>query len=68
MTSRCAAIIGLVPDVPTLDALVTVINAVAAGAALIIHAWGHTHPSSRPRPADPRESVRTPPGAISDSL
>jgi len=34
------------PDVATLDALVTVINAVAAGAALVIHAWGHTHPST----------------------
>jgi len=32
------------PDVATLDALVTVINALSAGTALIIHAWGHTHP------------------------
>lgn len=41
-------------DVPTLDALVTVINALAAGAALIIHAWGHTHPREpRRKPTSP---------------
>lgn len=34
-------------DVPTIDALVTLVNAIAAGAALIIHAWGHTHPPNR---------------------
>jgi len=48
------------PDVPTLDALVTVINAVAAGAALIIHAWGHTHPrQAAPKPT-PKEDASPP--------
>jgi len=46
-------------DVPTLDALVTVINAVAAGAALVIHAWSHTHPQA-PRQPKP-ESTQEPP-------
>jgi len=46
-------------DVPTLDALVTVINAVAAGAALIIHAWGHTHPQ-RSKPAEPPKEHTSP--------
>jgi len=49
------------PDVATLDALVTVINAVAAGAALVIHAWGHTHPP-QPKPK-PIPETDTPPPA-----
>jgi hypothetical protein len=40
-------------DVPTIDALIGLVNALAAGAALIVHAWGHTHP----------RQVRTPPPA-----
>ncbi len=40
----------------TIEALVTLVNALAAGAALIIHAWGHTPP---PRGGQaPPQSVR----------
>jgi len=46
-------------DVPTLDALVTVINAVAAGTALIIHAWGHTHPQ-QPKAKQPPQEPHSP--------
>jgi hypothetical protein len=39
-------------DSATVEALVTLVNAIAAGAALIIHAWNHTH-AARRHPSDP---------------
>lgn len=46
------------PDVSTIDALVTLVNAIAAGTALIIHAWNHTHQRHEPKP--PLEHPRPP--------
>jgi hypothetical protein len=47
-------------DVPTIDALIGLVNALAAGAALIVHAWGHTHPRHTPAPPPGRGEGESP--------